>query len=77
MRIVIDYNGSKVFCRVTHYLNEKNPHYNDYTDIKNVEDDVWMIIVAALKELAVELKKDLRQPFWKHGNSKKNKSNTV
>ena len=74
MRIVIDYNGSKVICRVTHYLNENNPRYNDYTEFTEVDDDVYHLILAAFSKLADELKKNMRKPFWMHGNEWKNKT---
>jgi len=73
MRIIIDYNGSKVICRVTHYLNEKNPHYNDCTDIKDVEDDVFQIAVGAFEALANVLKKNIRKPIWMHKNEWNNR----
>jgi len=74
MRIVIDYNGSKVICRVTHYLNENNPHYNDYTEFTKVDDDVYQLIFAAFGKLADELKKNLRKTKldeWKYVESQK------
>ena len=75
MRIIIDYNGSKVICRVTHYLNENNPHYNDYTELTKVDDDVFMIIITALSMLAEKLKKNLRKPDWMHGTMWKKRNN--
>lgn len=66
MRIIIDYNGSKVICRVTHYLNENNPHYNDCKEFTEVEDDVYLTIIAAFNKLADELKKNMRKPSWMH-----------
>ena len=73
MRIVIDYNGSKVICRVTHYLNEKNPHYNDYTEFTQVDDSVYQLIIAAFCKLKDELIKNRRKPDWMHGNMWRNK----
>ena len=64
MRIIIDYNGSKVICRITHYLNENNPHYNELTDIREVNDDVWRIVVYAFKKLSMLLKDDFRKQPW-------------
>ena len=73
MRIVIDYNGSKVICRVTHYLNEKSPHYNDYTDIMDVNDDVFQIVIETFSALVNVLKKNIRKPVWMNGNQWNNK----
>lgn len=64
MRIIIDYNGSKLICRVTRYLNENSPYYNELTDIRKVNDNVWRIVISAFKKLSVLLKDDYRVLPW-------------